>query len=70
MTITQKQQVIAHLEKYGSITSWEAIKKYNITRLAAIIFDLRDEGNKIYASNEKKNGKRWAKYVLMKLKAK
>lgn len=70
MTITQKQQVLAHLEKYGSITSWEAIKKYNITRLAAIIFDLRDEGNKVFSSIEKKDGKKWAKYVLMKLKAK
>jgi hypothetical protein len=30
-----------HLLQYGSITSWEAIKKYNATRLSAIIFNLR-----------------------------
>jgi hypothetical protein len=37
---TQKQQVLAHLKKHKKITSWEAIQKYNITRLAAHIFEL------------------------------
>ena len=66
MDKSQKQQVIAHLKKHGSITSWEAIQKYHITRLAAIIFDLREEGNKIFTRNETGNGKKWAKYLLMK----
>lgn len=30
-----------HLEQYGSITSWEAIKEYGATRLSAIIYNLR-----------------------------
>lgn len=30
-----------HLLQHGSITSWEAIQKYNATRLSAIIFNLR-----------------------------
>lgn len=30
-----------HLLKHGNITSWEAIQKYNATRLSAIIFNLR-----------------------------
>lgn len=67
MDKSQKQQVLAHLKKHGSITSWDAIQKYHITRLAAIIFLLRDEGNKIFAQIEKKDGKRWARYTLMKL---
>lgn len=67
MDKTQKQQVLAHLKKHGSITPWEAIQKYHITRLAAVVFTLRDEGNKIFAKIEKKDGKRWAKYTLMKL---
>lgn len=37
---TQKQQVLAHLKKHKTITSWTAIQKYNITRLAAVIYDL------------------------------
>ena len=67
MSDTQKQQVLAHLKKHGSITSWDAIQKYHITRLAAIIFILREDGNKIFTSNQKKGGKKWAKYMLMKL---
>lgn len=34
-------QVLKHLQKNGSITSWEAIQKYSATRLSAIIFNLR-----------------------------
>lgn len=30
-----------HLEKYGRITTWEAIKEYGATRLSAIIYNLR-----------------------------
>lgn len=34
-------KVLEHLQKYGSITSWEAIEKYGATRLSSIIFNLR-----------------------------
>jgi len=40
---TQEQTVLAHLKKYGRITSMEAISKYGITRLAARIYNLREE---------------------------
>lgn len=36
------QAVKMHLEKYGSITSWEAINFYNATRLSRIIHELRN----------------------------
>ena len=39
--MTQLQKVIVHLKLNGSITSWEAITKYDITRLSAIIYKLR-----------------------------
>lgn len=39
---TQKEVILEHLRKYGSITSMEAIEKYHITRLAAVIFELRE----------------------------
>ena len=40
--VTNKtEQVLEHLRKNGSITSWEAIEKYSATRLSAIIYNLR-----------------------------
>lgn len=45
--LTQTDIILNHLRKYGSITSWEAIKKYHITRLSAKIYELRKSGSKI-----------------------
>lgn len=39
--LTQKDRVLRHLEDFGSITSWMAFMDYGITRLSAIIFDLK-----------------------------
>lgn len=41
---SQITDIIAHLRKYKSITSNEAIKKYGATRLSGIIFILREKG--------------------------
>lgn len=43
-SVTQRMIVYKHLKRHGSITSWEAIKEYGITRLSAVIFDLRNNG--------------------------
>lgn len=59
---TQKEMVLSHLKKKRSITSWEAITSYHITRLAHYIYTLKDEYN-IATINEKADGVRWAKYV-------
>ncbi len=40
-TMTQRQQVLRHLQENGSITSWEAIMKFHATRLSGIIYSLR-----------------------------
>lgn len=40
-------KVLSHLEKYGSITSIEAIELYGATRLSAIIYNLRHKGYSI-----------------------
>ena len=37
--------ILRHLQEYGSITSWEAIKEYGATRLSAIIYNLRHRYN-------------------------
>ena len=44
MTSAQRLRILKHLRRCGSITSWEAIKEYGITRLSAVIFDLRKMG--------------------------
>ena len=44
---TQTGDVLAHLIKYGKITTYEANKKYGCTRLSARIFDYRAKGYEI-----------------------
>lgn len=41
---TQASAILWHLGKYGSITSYEAIKDYGITRLAHHIYVHRKDG--------------------------
>ena len=41
---SQKQDVKNHLEKFGHLSSIIAIKEYGITRLADLIFRLRNDG--------------------------
>lgn len=43
MQLSQTERVLKHLER-KSITSLEAFDKYGITRLSAVIFNLRDAG--------------------------
>ena len=62
--MNQKEIVLNHFKKRKSITSWEAIQKYGITRLAAVICDLKATHN-IIATIETAEGKRWAKYTYM-----
>lgn len=62
------QEIIKHLKKRKSITSWDAIKLYGATRLSAIIFNLRDRGyliDSIYVDGKDRfgNTSRYVKYV-------
>lgn len=41
MNLTQKDRVLRHLRDFGSITSWESFTEYSITRLSAIIYNLK-----------------------------
>lgn len=66
--LSQKEMILRHLEDYGEITSWEAIKEYGVTRLSAVIYDLRkvytieDVWEKGY--NRYGAPTRWVKYKL------
>ena len=45
--ITKTDKILEHLQKYGSITSLEAIEMYSATRLSSIIYSLRHNGYNI-----------------------
>ena len=72
--LTQVEMIKIHLKKYGSITSWEAIKKYSITRLSSVIYILihRDgwkfEKERIYTRKwfYLFRKKKFVKYILKK----
>lgn len=49
---TQKEEVLLHLLTYKTITSFDAIKFYNITRLADKVYQLRKEGHNITSTLE------------------
>jgi len=57
MKKSKHQKIKEHLESGKTITSWEAIQLYNVTRLAAIIFNLKKDGMRIESKNHtEKNG--------------
>lgn len=67
--MTQEEKVLRHLKQFGSITSWEAIMEYGITRLSAKIFNLRKEGyeiesERVTTKNRFDENCTFAKYML------
>lgn len=62
---SQNATVRAHLESGETITSWEAIQRWRITRLARVIDDLEKLlGHQIPSKWEAANGKRYKRYWL------
>lgn len=39
--MTQKQRILEHLKKYGSITTWDSFSLYGDTRLSDKIYQLK-----------------------------
>lgn len=65
--MTKQAKVMEHLLKHKMITSWEAIQKYRVTRLADTIFKLKNRGWLITTIMcDGRDGTRYAKYVLMR----
>lgn len=67
--LTQCQRVQRHLEDYGSITSLEAMREYDIMRLASRISDLKRAGlpiTKEMVKGKNRYGEQtcYAKYTL------
>lgn len=66
--LTQRSEILAHLQTHGSITSLDATYQYGATRLSAIIFVLRNRGHLIDTIREKGKTRHnrpssWAKYI-------
>lgn len=63
--MTQREQVLEHLHKYGSISQLEARHVYRIQRLASRIDELRQDGFQIETYRKKDaRGERYAEYAL------
>ena len=63
--MTQRRQILDHLVKYGTITSWTAIQEYHCTRLSEYIRQLRSEGKNITSTRKEGHGKWWVEYRLL-----
>ena len=50
MDYTQRLQVLKYLQRGKTITSFQAFDEFGITRLSAIIFDLRKAGHNVQDS--------------------
>ena len=59
----QRDAILWHLERRGSITPIEALNELGCFRLAARIEELRRSGHGIKTIIEKRKGKRYARYV-------
>lgn len=60
---TQKEKVLNHLIKNRSITPIQALNKYGVFRLAAVVRKLKDCGYIIGSERVSKDGKSFAKYT-------
>lgn len=68
---SQKQMVLDYIREFGSITPLDAFKDLGVTRLAAVIFELKEDGHCIHT--ERQHGKnrfghdtRYARYSFGK----
>lgn len=60
--MSKTQKILKYLERQKTITSLEAFRKFNVTRLSAIIYNLRKRGYKITTETKCKNGTLYAVY--------
>lgn len=70
MKETKIKKVLEYLKSGNTITSMEAFRLFNVTRLSAIIFCLRKRGYTIASHAEyTADGARYARYELMDIAA-
>lgn len=67
--MTQKQRILEHLKKYGSITTWDSFELYGDTRLSDKIYRLKKDNYEFdeeWISKKNRYGKpvTFKKYIL------
>lgn len=62
--MSQTDAILEHLKSGNTITPVDALRDFGCFRLAARIDELRHRGFDIETINEKRNGKKYARYVL------
>ena len=60
--MTQRDMVLDYMERFGSISSWQAFMDLGITRLSGRIFELRSQGH-IIENDRKETTNRYGKQV-------
>jgi hypothetical protein len=61
--MNQRDQVVKHVNKWGSINSIEAIRHYGITRLARVIHDLKETKDAMKSVPDFNSSGGFVKYV-------
>lgn len=62
---TQWQTVLEHLQTGNTVSNYEAFRMWNITRLGAVIEQIRKRGYCVTTTMEKSdNGNRYGRYRL------
>ncbi len=64
---TQEARILRYLANGKSLTPLQAIRMFGCFRLGARIYQLKKAGHKIWSENVTREGKRFAKYTLLKL---
>lgn len=63
--MTQKETILKHLKRKKTLSSFEALLVYGITRLASRVDELRKDGWNIETVMKKdEKGKRYARYRM------
>lgn len=62
--MSQQIQILNHIKRYKKISSMQAFSKYNITRLAAIVYTLRSKGYAIKTDIVNKANSSYAVYSM------
>lgn len=67
---SQNEIVLEHMRKRGSITTWIAISRYRITRLARCIGELERAGHLINHTRISRKDKHYTAYSLVEYQRK
>lgn len=63
---SQNDRVLQYIQRHGSITPMEALKRLGVFRLGARIHDLKHRGERIASVRINRNGKWFSQYEFEK----